>query len=186
LVRKPNLFGVLREHPLNLHIMALVINLNPNDEQKKAATAFDDLIKPSKIWSENQIYGGENATVKGEWRFEIITLENDKGAKQIPVAGFAINDKIVDYLSVNGLAFKSDTDTTGNVHTTGGSVRNWAKSMLLPGKSKTEGLKALCDLLNKKGLKVSVEYYEMFFIKDGESRRWTKTVYHLYFGDDKI
>lgn len=166
--------------------MALVINLNPTDEQKKAATSFDDLIRPTKIWSENQIYGGENATVKGEWRFEVITLENDKGAKQIPVAGFAIDNKIVDYLSVNGLAFKSDTDTTGVVHTTGGTIRNWAKSTLLPGKSKTNGLKELCEKLNNDGLKVSVEHYEMFFTKDGESRRWTKTVHHLYFGNDKI
>lgn len=166
--------------------MALIINLNPNDDQKKSATAFDDIIRPTKIWSENQIYGGENATVKGKWQFEIITLEDNKGAKQIPVAGFAIDDKIVDYLSINGLAFKSDTDTAGGVHTAGGTIRLWAKATLLPGKSKTEGLKALCDLLNKKGLKVSVEYYEMFFIKDGESRRWTKTVHHLYFGDDKI
>lgn len=166
--------------------MALVINLNPTDEQKKTATEFDDIIKPSKIWSEGQIYGGENATVKGEWMFEIITLEDNKGAKQIPVAGFSIDKKIVDYLSINTLAFKSDTDTIGSVHTTGGSVRQWAKSMLLPGRSKTEGLKSLCDMLNKKGLKVSVEYYEMFFVKDGESRRWTKTIHHLYFGDDKI
>lgn len=166
--------------------MALVINLNPTDDQKKAATAFDDIIKPSKIWLEGQIYGGENATVKGEWKFDIITLESDKGVKQIPVAGFLIDSKIVDYFSVNALACKPDTDTAGVIHTTSGSVRMWAKTMLLPGKSKTESLKALCDNLNKKGLKVKIEYYEMFFVKDGETRRWTKSIHHLYFGDDKI
>ena len=166
--------------------MALIINLNPTDDQKKAATAFDDIIKPVKIWSENQIYGGENATVKGEWKFDIITLEDDKGAKQIPVASFVIDSKIVDYLSVNGLAFKSDTDTTGTIHTAGGSIRTWAKNTLLPGKSKTEGLKALCQMLDKKGLKATLEYYEMFSTKNGETRRWTKTIHHLYFGDDKL
>lgn len=165
--------------------MALIINLNPTEQEKANATPYNNTLPNDKIWVEGAIYGGQNATVKGEWVSDVITIDDKDSSHQVLVTCFKIDGKNVDTLSMNFLRIRPETDTEGKQHIPSGSVRSFIKQHSI-GNDREKLMKSLADELNKRGLKVTLEHFEKWYDKNGESRRWTTTLYHLHFGDDKL
>ena len=135
---------------------------------------------------ENQIYGGNNATVKGMWKADkigiVINKDNEITKRVVWAVVFTpegadtpVADLTKSFLLNNGRYDKND-----NYIAAKGDVRAWANANIISGKLDKEWANELASILNNRGLCMVNEQYQCGR-KDGGS--FTAVIQQPYFAD---
>lgn len=169
--------------------MATITKIFDNKIDQKRQAELDAMENASvnrAYFLEKQIYGGNNATVKGTWKAAIIKIvinkDNEITEKRVWAVGFMPEgtDKPIADLTKSFLLNRGRYDKNDNHITAKGDVRQWADKNIIHGILEKEWCVALAVELNNRGLCMVNEHYQCGR-KDGGS--FTAVIQHPYFAD---